>query len=417
MLESGNRYDIPPNRGLASGAYQYIASTWNNYGGFPHAYLAPTSIQDERALADVEAILATWKGDVSMVPVIWYYPRAAREPALMDEVPLPQYGNRLTVREYQRRWLDVLGYITGNPTLYRLAALPPELRFISGLPPEVGISLGDLTEIAFPVLGRALVAPPPACSDSSCPPGTPAIVYGQKLQPIMAVADGVVTAVEDGDPLSGAVTLTITDGLGRTYHYAGFNDDSPGTDDGDAPVSLRFTALGQVGRSVRAGQIIGYMGDTDPMPLDEHRGTGDDPVWPHLRLTIFDAEGIRLDADVLVAAAQHRLACHVGIGPWSVPADPRASDREGGSDIEVSAIINGGWTLHRDGTITAYGRSALVLAPEDCLWAPVEAFGPGASGNRAPDEWDDPLTIAPKHWVAGVVGGTDFAPAALLRRP
>ena len=43
--------------------------------------------------------------------------------------------------------------------------------------------------------------------------------------------------------------------------------------------------------SVFAGQIIGYMGDTDPMPLDEHRGTGDDPVWPHLRLTIFDVAG------------------------------------------------------------------------------------------------------------------------------
>ncbi len=417
MLESGNRYDIPPNKGRASGAYQYIASTWNNFQGYPHAYLAPSWVQDERALADVESILATWKGDVSMVPVIWYYPRAAREPALMDQVPLPQFGNRLTVREYQHRWLDMLGFITGDPVRYRLAALPPELRFLSGLPPELGIDLGELDQIAFPVLGRALVAPPVPCPESACEPGAPAIIYGQKLQPIMAVADGVVTAVEYGNPLSGAVTVTIADALGRTFHYAGFNDDSPGTDDGDGDPTLRLTAVAEIGTAVRAGQILGYMGDTDPMPTDEHRGTGNDPVWPHLRLTIHDTDGTRLDADSLVADAQHRQACHVAIGPWSIPEDPRLEDSDARPEpIEVWAIENGGWTLHPDGTITAYGRSALILAPEDCVWAPTDPFGPGAAGNRAPDGWDEPFDISAKHWVAGVLASGTVGAAGLYRR-
>jgi hypothetical protein len=243
-------------------------------------------------------------------------------------------------------------------------------------------------------------------------------VYGQTLQPIMAVADGVVTSVQSGDPVTGAVTLTITDADGRTYHYAGFNDDTPGTHDDAAHPSYRFTALAQVGVPVFAGQILGYMGDTDPMPSEEHRGLSDQEVWPHLRLTIHDQDGVLLDADALVAAAQLRQACHVAIGQWSVPADARLAGVDPGTrgDVDVSALSNGGWTLHADGTVTAFGRSALILAPEDCTWAPPNSFGPGADGSRAPAGWGTPFTIPAKSWVTGMSNGDEFNPAALLRR-
>ncbi|MFW2336474.1 MAG: hypothetical protein ACN4IE_21980, partial [Ilumatobacter sp.] len=415
-LESGGRYEVPPNKGRASGAYQYIASTWNNYQGYPHAYLAPKEVQDERALADVRSILWTWKGDVSMVPVIWYYPKAASDPELMDQVPLPQFGNRLTVREYQRRWLEILAFISGDPSGFRLALAPPGLQYLSGLPPEFERSTSDLAEIAFPVLGSAAVAPPRTCEHDACEPGTSAIVYGQKLQPVLAAADGVVTAVEDGDPVSGAVTLTLTDVAGRTFHYAGFNDDNPGTSDADADSSLRFTALGQVGATVRAGQIIGYMGDTDPMPYDEKHGAPTSAVWPHIRLTIRDHTGLRLDTDSLVVAAQRSQACHVGIGPWSVPRDERLDDDESArSSVDVDAILNGGWTLEDDGTVTAFGRSALILAPEGCEWAPGDSFGPGASGNQPPEEWDDDFVVPTRFVVAGALAGDAITPAGLLR--
>ncbi len=108
QLESGGRYDIGPNRANASGAYQFIPSTWNHYGGYAEAYLAPPEVQDERARADVLRFLSMYGGDVSMVPVMWYYPRAALDPSWMDRVPNPAGGNQLTIREYQARWLDVL---------------------------------------------------------------------------------------------------------------------------------------------------------------------------------------------------------------------------------------------------------------------------------------------------------------------
>ncbi|MEO6570904.1 MAG: hypothetical protein ABIO83_05100, partial [Ilumatobacteraceae bacterium] len=355
-----------------------------------------------------------WRGDVSMVPVIWYYPKAAGDAALMDAVPLPGAGNRLTVREYQHRWLDLLGFITGNPVQYRLASLPPDLRFLAGLPPEVLPPTAELTGVSFPVLGAAVLAPPAPCTTDVCDVGAPAVVYGQLLQPVLAVVDGVVTAVEPGDPVSGEVSLTVTDIFGRTFHYSGFNDDNAGTDDGDAPRSLRFSAFGRVGATVHAGQILGYMGNTDPMPDSEHVGLGDQPVWPHVRLLIRDVDGTPFDTDVLVSEAQQREACHVGIGPWSVVPDGNPDDRD---DVKVSAVVNGGWTLHRDGTVTAYGRSTLILPPQDCVWAPVDAFGPGAAGGTPPVGWGLPFAIPAAHFVTGASADGGFNPAQLLRRP
>src|SRR5690606_32781227 len=132
---------------------------------------------------------------------------------------------------------------------------------------------------AYPVLGRSFVAPPSKCDD--CEGGADAIVFGIKLQPIMAVSDGVVTAVDEGDAVTGEVSVTMSDAVGRTYTYRGFNDDNPGTADGAAPRHLRLTSLARVGTVVRAGQILGFMGDTDPMPANEHRGVvAGDAIWP-----------------------------------------------------------------------------------------------------------------------------------------
>ena len=50
------------------------------------------------------------------------------------------------------------------------------------------------------------------------------------------------------------------------------------------------------------------------------------------------------------------------------------------------------------------------------MWAPVEAFGPGASGTQPPDDWGAPFKIPAEHWVAGMLGDGAFGPAALLRR-
>jgi hypothetical protein len=183
---------------------------------------------------------------------------------------------------------------------------------------------------------------------------------------------------------------------------------------------LRLTSLAQVGLQVRAGQIIGFLGNTDPMPATEHRGSDpDDAVWPHLRLTIRDRDGVRLDADRLVFEAQRRQSCHVGLGPWSVPIDTRLDDELAVygelADTDVSAIINGGWTIHDDGRVSAYGKSALILPPEGCVWEPDEPFGAGAAGNHPPETWGEPVAIKAQFWVNSATADETFTPPAPLR--
>lgn len=47
--ESGGNYNARNPSSTASGAWQFLDSTWAGFGGYPSAYLAPPDVQDERA--------------------------------------------------------------------------------------------------------------------------------------------------------------------------------------------------------------------------------------------------------------------------------------------------------------------------------------------------------------------------------
>ena len=115
-IESGGDYTIRNTGSSASGAYQFLDSTWNGYGGYPRAWLAPGAVQDAKAAENVTGILDGHGNDVSAVPVVWYigYVPAAGS-AEWDTVPYPSAGNVLTPREYQTRWLTEYAHPTGAP--------------------------------------------------------------------------------------------------------------------------------------------------------------------------------------------------------------------------------------------------------------------------------------------------------------
>jgi len=451
-VESRGNYNAPPNKGGASGAYQFIASTWDGFGGYSQAYLAPPEVQDERAALDVDRFLAQWNNDVSMIPVMWYFPRASREVELMDIVPVPSAGNVLTVREYQQRWLGVWAFLSGQPIPRQLTfaealarlGLPPELPAPQAVDPDTPAVERKAT-IAFPVIGPTRLAAPD-CGDADdvsadagagvgatkqeieaaglCAEEAPGIIFGVKLQPVLSVSDGVVTDVHDD--LGSTISVTVTDDTGRSYVLAGFNDDSPGTDDGAAPAHLRLTPLARVGASVRAGQILGFMGDSSPLPLgvradvptDATVQIATDSVAPHIRLTIEDLDGTPVDAYGPVIDALFRQVCSVGIGPWASPPTGEDHDAVTIETTDDNRDIDSQWIITSDGQVTAAGWAAMIYPSEGCGWAPELPYGPGAGGSpEVPKSWSTPLDLATPIWIELAQRRDGDVPRSLLLRP
>jgi hypothetical protein len=292
FLESGNNYQAQAAKASASGAYQIIDRFWNNYGGYPRAYLAPPAVQDQFAYEHFVGILKRNGNNLASIPVSWYYPAALRNPALMDTVPMPEAGNRLTIREYQTKWLT---------KFFELLA--------QGAPPFLPADHGPLIpSIAFPVLG-----PVQFWHDYGAPRGEHGHRFHEGLdligsagQPLRAAFDGVITRIQlEPHGISGVVlTITRSDGVRANYFH--LNDDVPGGDGNAAPDGLRIHPHVQIGTTVKAGQIVAYMGNT-----------GNAVHVPHLHFELRTPQGVPIDPYPAVLAAQQREQCSVGIGPWS----------------------------------------------------------------------------------------------------
>lgn len=106
-----------------------------------------------------------------------------------------------------------------------------------------------------------------------------------KMTEVYAAADGVVVWVRDRGTAGRYVT--IDHGNGWETWYMHLNNDTPGTDDGAAPMSMGVAV--EPGDEVEAGDVIGWVGDSGNAEgssphthFELHRNGGPIDPYPYL---------------------------------------------------------------------------------------------------------------------------------------
>ena len=105
-------------------------------------------------------------------------------------------------------------------------------------------------------------------------------ISAPKMTPVVAVRDGIVTAIHSGGGDCCSVAITHDDGWSSFYLH--LNNDLDGSDDGDG-VGIRPGL--QVGTRVVAGEVIGWVGDSGNA----------EPTTPHLHFELHMRNGVAID--------------------------------------------------------------------------------------------------------------------------
>ena len=217
-------------------------------------------------------------------------------------------------------------------------------------------------------------------------------MLGPKMIPLVAVNDSVVTWGRFDN--SRGTIVRLRDAAGWEYQYIHINNDTPGTDDGEATClqalseklcnSLDGTSLGR-GTAVTAGEVIGYLGDSG------------NAEWtaPHLHFEVYQPDGaggvVAVNPTPYVDAALENGQVETErVGPFlnsRVAADEiykRLEGRDAGSGEQAqvtSAVGRGGLQAALAEIIDANPSAAMV----DRLYLAFFQRYPDADG------WD--------HWI------------------
>jgi len=120
IRESGGDYTAKNSGSSASGAYQYINSTWQaeatkagidwQGNGWTSAYMAPASVQDTVAKNNIQNILNSNNGNINAVPNVWY----TGNPQGNMTASQIAANNGLTSQQYTSKWLADYAKVTGG---------------------------------------------------------------------------------------------------------------------------------------------------------------------------------------------------------------------------------------------------------------------------------------------------------------
>ncbi len=202
-------------------------------------------------------------------------------------------------------------------------------------------------------------------------------IAAPKLTPVLAAVSGTITRIGPDRGRAGNY-LVLVDEDGWEYAYLHLNNDNPGTDDNAGPVELSLGPGIEVGVSVVAGQVLGFVGDsgnaetTVPHLHFEIRTTEREPINPFPSLeTAWEmdidrrCDGTTADLTSVLgrpAPAPHLVVTDNGsvvrVDGAESHGDLSALDLDAPIVAAASTAGGGGyWLLGADGGVFAFGRA------------------------------------------------------------
>ena len=184
--------------------------------------------------------------------------------------------------------------VVRKPTLlwFALVLVAPVLVAAAGGRPALAAE--ETRAITFPVIG------PVSYTDTFGAPRDGGRTHegqdlmGRKMQQLVSAVDGRVSYITLTQPAWGW-SIWIKDSAGYEHRYVHMNNDTPGTDDGQGGFQNAFARPWRVGDTVRAGQLVGWMGDSG-----NAEGTS-----PHLHFEIRRPDGSAMNPYASLLAAPH----------------------------------------------------------------------------------------------------------------
>jgi hypothetical protein len=237
---------------------------------------------------------------------------------------------------------------SGTPT-------PPAPGVLAPLSSEQ-LAPAPLRLISFPVLGPVVYRDDwGECRDGCKRLHQGHDIFGQRMQPLVSPVDGVVVKLIEDTGRSGN-GVEIADADGWTYNFFHVNNDplaevSLGTPEADAAARLRWRwpSTIQVGTPVKAGQIIGWMGDSGNAENSE----------VHLHFEIRMPDGTPVNPYTSLRAAEYIDRCRsAAIRPLPITSPPQVV--EGTIFRFPTRTGNGFFTISTDGGVLTEGDASWV---------------------------------------------------------
>jgi murein DD-endopeptidase MepM/ murein hydrolase activator NlpD len=295
-----------------------------------------------------------------------------------------------------------------NATTTTLAPSPPPEEDIETQPvtppveapsgrvvvPTGSPDIGQVRPITFPVAGPvSYVNDFGACRDGCTRSHKGNDVIGDRLQPILAMHDGVIDHLIINHPTAGW-GVAIRDDEGWQYHVYHMNNDTPGTDDAADDGTWRFLPGIVPGARVTAGQQIGWMGDS---------GNSEGSV-PHAHVEIHTPQGMAINPYWSLRAAQRAVDCAVGTVGQPMPAAPGATTTSTTTPVAAPDAQAPQALAAPDGTADSTTATApsLAMTTRSASAAAPDWLASGWAAAALPAGWT-PFTVTGGHPGSGQV--------------